>query len=114
MVTLLSHDYEGVRWRATQALANHADDSFDERLRELLKDPDDYRRGCATYIAAQRWKEKSLEDLRRLIKDEAQLVQFDAVSALWMTELPEARDIVREALKDTKNPYLREMLNHLE
>jgi tetratricopeptide (TPR) repeat protein len=114
MVALLTHDYEGVRWRATQALANHADDGFDPRLRELLKDPNDYRRGCAAYIAANRWKEKSFDDLRRLLKDESQLVQYDAISALMMTEIPEAKTLVREEVKDPKNPFLQEMLKHLE
>ena len=114
VVTLLTYDYEGVRWRATQALMNNAGDDFDKRLHELLLDPDDYRRGCAAYIAAGRWKEKSFDELRRLLKDNSQLVQFDALSALMMTELPDAKNIAREELKDTKNQYLREMLNHLE
>jgi len=112
VVALLAHPSQSVRWAATQALGRHVDESFDARLEELLKDPHPYRRGCAAYIAAMRWKDKCVEVLRPLLSDPAQLVVYDAASALMLSELPDARKVVGEVLSGSKDPHVREFWEH--
>jgi len=109
-IDLLGHDDGGVRWYATQMIMKKVDRSFDETLKALLNDRDLRKRGLAAYIAVHLWKQESFGMMREMLKEESQLLRFDAVSALMMEGGAEGRAIVFEHLSRESNPRLRKMI----
>ena len=110
LVKLMGHEGAGVRWTATEILKEKVDGSFDERLKALLKDEDLRKRGLAAYIAAYRWKNNSFEFLKPLLSSEAQLVRFDAVSALMIDGGPAGRQLAVAHAADEPNPILKKLI----
>lgn len=110
-VELMAHDDGGVRWAAMHAVLAKTDRTFDARLRELLADPDLRRRGLALYVAAGSWKRDSHDTLRRALGEEAQLLRFDAVSALFMSGDEEARRIALDHRQREPHPRLRRVID---
>jgi len=111
VTALMGHYNQGVRWAATQLLKKKADGSFDAKLRILLKDGDLRIRGLAAYIAVYRWKNASFQVMDELLAAEAQLLRFDAISALIL-EGGEAgkRRALAHAAKET-HPTLKKLLD---
>lgn len=107
---LMGHDDGGVRWYATQTIKEKVDRSFDETLRALLKDSDLRKRGLAAYIAVHLWKQESFGIMRAMLKEEAQILRFDAVSALIMEGGADGRAIVLEHLPRERHPTLRKLI----
>ena len=107
---LMGHEDGGVRWYATQAIKEKVDRSFDETLRALLKDSDLRKRGLAAYIAVHLWKQESFGMMRAMLKEEAQILRFDAVSALMMEGGAGGRAIVMEHLRRERHPNLRKVI----
>ena len=107
---LMGHEDGGVRWYATQAIKEKVDRSFDETLRALLKDSDLRKRGLAAYIAVHLWKQESFGMMRAMLKEEAQILRFDAVSALIMEGGADGRAIVLEHLPRERHPGLRKVI----
>lgn len=110
LVGLLAHDDSGVRWRATELLKAKADASFDPTLKGLLHDKDLRRRGLAAYVAVHRWKSASFDLIRPMLREEAQLLRFDAVSALVMEGGPEGRRIAFEHAAREPHPWLKKLI----
>ncbi|MBV8857264.1 MAG: tetratricopeptide repeat protein [Acidobacteria bacterium] len=110
LVKLMAHDDGGVRWKATEILQAKADASFDPTLKELLRDKDLRRRGLAAYIAVHRWKAASFEQMRQMLREEAQLLRFDAVSALFIDGGPEGRRIAFEHAAREPHPWLKKLI----
>jgi hypothetical protein len=96
MIALLGHDDEAVRWAATEAIKSHVDRSFDEQLRTLLQERDLRKKGLAAYIAVHLWKQESFPSIREMLREEAQLLRFDALSALMLEGGSEGRRLVLE------------------
>ena len=111
LLECLSHDDEEVRWDATQAIKKHVDRSFDETLKDLLQSNDLRIRGLAAYIAVYLWKQQSFDLMRSMLRDNAQLLRFDAMSALSIDGGREGQQILRAYRAYEKHPKLREMLN---
>jgi Tfp pilus assembly protein PilF len=107
---LMGHDDGGVRWYATQAIKEKVDRSFDETLRALLKDKDLRKRGLAAYIAVHLWKQESFSMMREMLKEESQILRFDAVSALIMEGGAEGRAIALEHLPRERHPKLKQLI----
>jgi len=82
VTALMGHEDGAVRWEAAQLLKKKADSSFDPTLKALLKDNDLRKRGLAAYIAVHRWKDASFEFMDELLGEPAELLRFDALSAL--------------------------------
>ena len=110
LVDLMGHDDGGVRWYATQFLKEKVNRSFDETLRGLLNDRDPRKRGLAAYIAVHLWKQESFGMMRAMLKEESQLLRFDAVSALIMEGGADGRTIVSEHLPRESHPNLRKLI----
>jgi tetratricopeptide (TPR) repeat protein len=110
VVALMAHDDGGVRWQATEVLKAKADASFDPALRALLQDADLRRRGLAAYVAVHRWKAGSFDHMRRMLREEAQLLRFDAVSALILEGGPEGRKIARDHATRETLPQLKKLV----
>jgi len=111
MIPLMEHDDEEVRWLATEAIKNHADRSFDEQLRTLLHEKDLRKRGLAAYIAVHLWQQESFPFMRDMLREEAQLLRFDALSALMLEGGPEAKRIVLQHRPGETNPTLRRLID---
>jgi hypothetical protein len=111
MVALMGHDDEEVRWLATEAIKVHADRSFDEQLRGLLQERDLRKRGLAAYVAVHLWKQESFETMRNMLREEAQLLRYDALSALMIEGGNEGRRIVVEHRASESNPTLQKLID---
>ena len=110
LLDLMGHDDGGVRWQATMIIKEKVDSSFDGTLKALLQDKDLRKRGLATYIAVGRWKQASFGIIRTMLREESQLLRFDAVSALLIEGGPEGREILSEHLSVETNPQLKTMI----
>lgn len=110
VVELMAHDDGGVRWQATELLKGKVDRSFDETLKSLLRDEDLRRRGLAAYVAVHLWKQESFDTIRKLLQEEAQLLRFDAVSALILEGGPEGRRIAFEHRLHEPHPRLKRLI----
>jgi tetratricopeptide (TPR) repeat protein len=111
VVELMTHDDPGLRWGATAALMENADDSFDERLEQLLEDADLRRRGLAAYIAIHRWGQEAFPFLRNLLHSEAQMVRYDAISALLLEGGEPGKTLLRKYREQETNGMLAEILD---
>jgi len=111
MIALMEHDDEEVRWLATEAIKNHADRSFDEQLRTLLQEKDLRKRGLAAYIAVHLWQQESFPFMRDMLREEAQLLRYDALSALMLEGGPDAKRIVLQHRPGETNPTLRRLID---
>ena len=114
LLELMTHDDSSVRWHATEMLKTKADDSFDPTLTALLQDKDPRRRGLAAYVAVHRWRERSFEHIRRMLRDDSQLVRYDAFSALIIEGGPEGRKLALEHAAHEQNPRLQKLLRTLK
>jgi len=111
VTALMGHEDQGVRWAAAQLLKKKVDSSFDAKLRTLLQDNDLRKRGLAAYIAVYRWKNGSFGSMDELLGKDAELVRFDAISALIMEGGESGRQhALAHAAKET-NPVLKKLLN---
>jgi tetratricopeptide (TPR) repeat protein len=110
VTALMGHEDQGVRWEATQLLKKKVASSFDARLRDLLKDRDLRVRGLAAYIAVYRWRTASFVLMDELLSDRAQLLRFDALSALILEGGQEGKQ--RALAHDAKetHPTLKKLL----
>ncbi len=107
---LMGHEDGSVRWNATQLLKKKVDSSFDPTLRILLKDKDLRKRGLAAYIAVYRWKNASFEFVDELLADDAELLRFDALSALILEGGKSGKQhALAHAAKET-HPMLKKLL----
>lgn len=111
MLDCLEHDDEQVRWLATEALKKNVDRSFDGNLRALLQDSDLRKRGLAAYIAAHLWKQQSFDVLRSMLREKAQLLRFDAISALAMEGGAEGRRILIDHRRRETHPTLIRLID---
>jgi tetratricopeptide (TPR) repeat protein len=114
LVGLMSRDDESVRWEATQMLKEKADASFDATLDSLLQDGDLRRRGLAAYVAVHRRGRRSFEQMRRMLAEDAQLLRFDAISALVLEGGPEGRKLALEHAPRETHPKLKKLIEKLK
>ena len=111
LLQAMTHDDEDVRWLATDAIRKNVDRSFDDTLKALLRDTDLRVRGLAAYIAVHRWKEQSFDTLKDMLREDAQLLRFDAVSALAMEGGVEGKRILRVRRPYENHPELRRLID---
>lgn len=113
LVALMAHDDESVRWEASQMLKEKADASFDASLAALLHDANLRRRGLAAYVAVHRWRQRGLDEMRRMLAEDAQLLRYDAISALAMEGGPEGRRLALEHAARETHPKLKKLIELL-
>jgi tetratricopeptide (TPR) repeat protein len=114
MVTLMGHEDEEVRWQATEVIKTHVDRTFDQQLKALLQDKDLRKRGLAAYISVHLWKQESFPLMRNMLREEAQLLRFDALSASILEGGPAGRRLVLEHKKSEANPALKKLIEEEE
>jgi HEAT repeat protein len=111
VLSCMKHDDETVRWQATEALMKNVNRSFDETLQALLQDFDLRRRGLAAYIAVHFWKQNSFPFLRIMLREEAQLLRFDAISAIIKGGGEEGFKIITEHRRNESDSTLKQMID---
>lgn len=111
LVELMGHDDDTVRANAAEAIKKNADRSFDPTLRALLKDGDLRRRGLAFYIAVKLWQQESFPLMREALKEQAQLLRYDAISALVLEGGEEGRRVALEHRPRETHPTLKKTLD---
>jgi len=111
VVELMTHDDPGLRWSATVALMENVDETFDERLAQLLVDSDLRRRGLAAYLAVHRWGQDAFPTLENFLQSEAQLLRYDAISAILQDGGEAGKTLLRNHEEHETNSLLREMID---
>jgi Tfp pilus assembly protein PilF len=96
VVETLGHDDEYVRAKALRALLANVDQSFDKELRILLQDTDLRKKGMAGYLAVKLWGKEGIKEVKAWLKEDVQLLRYDALSALLQYGGEEGRKIVGE------------------
>jgi tetratricopeptide (TPR) repeat protein len=109
---LMGHEDSAVRWDATQLLKKKVDNSFDAKLRALLKDDDLRKRGLAAYIAVYRWKNASFGLMDELLAEDAELLRFDALSALLIEGGAAGKQHALAHATREKHPRLKQLLEN--
>lgn len=110
----LGHDDEYVRAKALRALTNNVDRSFDKELKTLLSDSDLRMRGLAGYLAVKLWGKEGIKEVTPWLKDDAQLLRYDALSALLQHGGAEGRALVNEHKKVEKHPWFQRWLTTVD
>jgi Tfp pilus assembly protein PilF len=110
----LGHDDPTIRMQATGILMKNPDESLTSEIRTLLAGTDLRKRGTACYLAVSLWKEKGVEAVRPLLAEQAQLVRFDAISALWRDGGDKGKQLVRDHGKKENHPWLAKMIKSLD
>ena len=110
LVELMGHDDQSIRWQASQLLKKNVDESFDNKLKALLNDADLRKRGLAAYIAVSRWKNASFPFINQLLREQAQLLRFDALSALMIDGGSEGRKLAFAHAARETNPTLKKLI----
>ena len=111
LLECMTNDDSIVRWFAFTAIYKNADASFDETLSALLSDKDLRKRGLAAYAVVERWQEKRFAILKKMLADEAELIRFDALSALALGGGEAGLEILKEHRKVETNAILKELIN---
>ncbi len=111
LLNCMGNDDSIVRWQTFQTLYNHAGASFDDTLTALTTDADLRKRGLAAYALVARRKEKSFDVLKKMLADEAELIRFDALSALILDGGAAELEIVETHRTTETNKTLREMID---
>lgn len=109
-IQMMRHDDVLVRWSATQTLTAKEGRKLDTKVRNLLNEGDLRVRGLAAYMAVRLWKEESFPEMRKMLGEEAQVLKFDAISALLMEGGAPGRKIVSEHKSKEPNQYLKKAI----
>ena len=106
----MSNDDSAIRWGCFLALNKFAGSSLNSMINDLLSDNDLRKRGLAAYSVAERPGEEKYKVLRRMLNDPAEIVRFDALSALVISGGPIGKQILSEHLRVEKQPRLKSLI----
>ena len=111
LLDCMSNDDSVARWSAFSVLVKNADATFDEMLTALTTDADFRKRGLAAYALIARRKEKSFDTLKKMLTDKAELIRFDALSALALQGGTAEFEILKAHRKVETNATLQQMID---
>jgi tetratricopeptide (TPR) repeat protein len=114
LLKAMGHDDEYVRAKALRALMKNVGGEFDDDLKGLLKDEDLRKRGLAGSLAVKLWGEKGVEAVKPWLKEDSQLLRYDAVSALLLYGGEPGRKAVREYKEQEKHPWFKKWLKAVD
>lgn len=107
----LENDDSVVRWGAFVTVIKGKDANVEETISLLLKSNDLRQRGLAAYAIVEFWKAKSFETISKMLKENVELVRFDAVSALIQEGGKAGLEIVKEHRKSEKSEHLKFLID---
>lgn len=111
LLKAMENDDDLVRWFAFQALFQNAGTSADQLIATMMKDADLRKRGLAAYAMIEFQKEKSFDALKTMLGDNAELIRFDAASALALKGGTKGLEILREHRKTETNHALKSLID---
>src|SRR5205807_8108115 len=107
VLEIMGSDDEENRWNAMRLAAEHLNEISDDRLAQLLEDSDLRKRGMAGYLAVLRGHDKALPHMKKWLEDPAELIRYDAISALVLYGDAADRKIVEDYIASGKEPNAR-------
>jgi hypothetical protein len=107
----LENDDDIIRSMAFETIIKNAGASLDETISTLMNSPDLRKKGLAAYALIEFQREKSFEILKRMLSDKAELIRYDAVSALVSKGGEKGQEIVRQHQKVETNPLLLDLIS---
>jgi len=112
LLEIMGSDDESNRATAMTLLAEHPSAAADQQVSRLLVDPDLRKRGMGGYLAVKWRKEKAFPLMQKWLLEPAELVRFDAVSALLENGGAPGRKLVADYANSGNEPnaQLREMM----
>lgn len=110
LLETMSNDDSVVRWGAFVTLNKFAGPSLEKIIDEMLTDSDLRKRGLAAYAVAERKGEEKFQVLKKMLNDSAELVRFDAVSALVASGGLTGKQILREHQRVERQPRLKSLI----
>jgi len=110
LIEALGHDDDYVRAKALEQLMAYAGNSLEGELNALLHDRDPRKRGMAAFLAVQHRGKQGIADVKPWLADDAQLIRFDAVTALYQYGGEEGRKIVQDHASREKHPLFKQWL----
>jgi len=110
----LGHDDEYVRAKALRILVKNVDRTFDPELKELLQEKDLRKRGMAGYLAVKLWGKEGIDVVKPWLKQDEQLLRYDAVSALVQYGGEAGRLAVLDYRPQEKHPWMKHWLENLD
>lgn len=110
MLEAMSNDDSITRWGAFVTLQRFAGQSLDRIINNLLTDSDLRKRGLAAYSIVERNGEERFQILTKMLADPAELVRFDAVSALVLRGGVTRKKILTEHQHVEKQPRLKALI----
>lgn len=109
---MLRHDDVLVRWNSMLTLISKEGIKLDTKIiDDLLKDEDLRVRGLAAYIAVRIRSDRSFVDIKALLREPAQVVRFDAISALLMFGGTTGKQLVKEHRNRESVKSLRDLID---
>lgn len=112
MLECMSNDDSEVRWGALTAISKNAGASLDQTLSALMADKDARKRGLAAYPIAEHWPDRRFEILKKMLADPAELIRFDAISALMMNGGPTGVEMAKEHRKNERSQWLKDLIDN--
>lgn len=110
LLDALSNDDSSNRWGAFVTLQKNGGARFDQIVDDLLTDNDLRKRGLAAYAIVERDDSQKFDVLQRMLSDPAELVRFDAVSALAMRGGVKGKEILAKHQLIEKQPRLTALI----
>jgi Tfp pilus assembly protein PilF len=107
VLEIMGSDDEENRWSAMRLAAGHLNEISDERLAQLLEDSDLRKRGMAGYLFVFRGQDKAQLLMKKWLEDPAELIRYDAISALVLYGDAAGRKMVEEYIASGKEPNTR-------
>lgn len=111
LLEAMNNDDSIVRWGAFATLHKFAGPSWEKIVDNLLTDADLRKRGLAAYAVIERTGPEKFQTLKKMLGDQAELVRFDAVSALAMGGGPTGKQILKEHQAVEKQPRLKSLID---
>lgn len=111
LLECVSNDDSLVRWFAFLTVFKLPGASPDQLILQLQNDSDLRKRGLAAYALIEFKKEKSFDILKKMLADDAELIRFDALSALALQGGNVGMEILRAHRKVETNPILQELID---
>jgi len=110
LLDAMSNDDSLDRWGAFAIVKKCAGVSFERIVNDMSTGPDLRKRGLAAYAIVERDGEAKFQELRKMLNDPAELIRFDAVSALAESGGAKGRQILIEHQRVEKQPRLKALI----
>lgn len=110
MVECLNDDDSGNRWYAFMAIQKYAGVSLNTTIDSMLIDKDPRKRGLAAYAIIERPQQSRFEIVEKMLADPAELVRFDAISALVLRGGATGKQVLRRYQKVEKESRLKRLI----